>query len=61
MNDKEELTFGQELQGRLEQCQVKTDDLTFEEQLEEYLEYCQVKADELGVNVKYYIEEFELW
>jgi len=37
------------------------EELTFEETLDEYLEYCEAKAEELGVSVKYYIEEFELW
>ena len=37
------------------------EELTFEETLDEYLEYCQSRADELGIDVKYYIEEFELW
>ena len=37
------------------------EDLTFEETLDEYLEYCEEKSKELGVSLKYYIEEFELW
>ena len=37
------------------------EELTFEESLDEYLEYCEDRAAELGVPVKYYIEEFELW
>lgn len=37
------------------------EELTFEETLDEYLEYCEDRAAELGVPVKYYIEEFELW
>ena len=37
------------------------EELTFEETLDEYLEYCEEKAAELGVPLKYYIEEFELW
>ena len=37
------------------------EDLTFEESLDEYLEYCEEEASKLGVSLKYYIEEFELW
>lgn len=37
------------------------ENLSYAEQLEEYYQYCEEKAKEVGVDVKYYIEEFELW
>lgn len=40
---------------------INREDLTFEESLDEYLDYCEENAKELGVSLKYYIEEFELW
>ena len=37
------------------------EELAFEETLDEYLDFCEEEASKLGVTLKYYIEEFELW